>query len=222
MNLIFLGPNGAGKGTQARLLHQRHNIPQIATGDMLRAATASGSPLGHEADRYVRAGDLVPDAVMIGIVAQRLASSDAAVGFVLDGFPRTIAQAEALDAVLAGMGRRLDRVIYFDMNEATLIRRLSGRMLCRVEGHIYNTHSKPPKTPGICDVDGSPLYSRDDDRPETVRRRLRVYHEQTEPLLAFYRDRGLLETLSAEGGDVEVIYRALLELLALAAPEIRR
>ncbi|MGH2400462.1 MAG: adenylate kinase family protein, partial [bacterium] len=114
MNLIFLGPNGAGKGTQARLLHQRLGIPQIATGDMLRAAIASGSPLGQEADRYVRAGDLVPDAVMIGIVAQRLASSDAAAGFILDGFPRTIAQAEALDAVLAGMGRRLDRVIYFD------------------------------------------------------------------------------------------------------------
>ncbi|MGH2376592.1 MAG: adenylate kinase [bacterium] len=221
MNLIFLGPNGAGKGTQARLLHQRHGIPQIATGDMLRAAIASDSPLGQEADRYVRAGDLVPDAVMIGIVAQRLASSDAVAGFVLDGFPRTLAQAEALDAVLAGMGRHLDRVIYFDLDEATLIRRLSGRLLCRAEGHIYNVHSKPAKTLGVCDIDGSPLYSREDDRPDTVRRRLRVYHEQTEPLLAFYRDRDLLETLNAQG-DVETIYRALLDLLSLTAPEIRR
>jgi adenylate kinase len=219
MNLIFLGPNGAGKGTQARLLQERHGIPQIATGDMLRAAIASNSPLGQEAARYVRAGDLVPDAVMIGIVAERLASEPN--GFVLDGFPRTIPQAEALDAVLAGMGKRLDRVIYFDVDEATLIRRLSGRQLCRANGHIYNVHSRPPKTPGICDIDGSPLYSREDDRPETVRRRLRVYHEQTEPLLAFYRVRGLFSALNAEG-DVEEIYRNLLDLLSLAAPEIRR
>ena len=221
MNLAFLGPPGAGKGTQARLLQQREGIPQIATGDILRAAIASGSPLGQEADRYVRTGELVPDAVMIGIIAERLQQPDAASGFILDGFPRTIAQAEGLEAVLTGLNRHIDRVVYFEVSETTLIRRLGGRQLCRAAGHIYNVHSNPPKTPGVCDVDASPLYSREDDRPETVLHRLQVYHEQTEPLLAFYRARGVFVSLNSEG-DAEEIYRTLMTLVASGSPRVRR
>lgn len=218
MNLVFLGPPGAGKGSQARLLAQRTGIPQIATGDILRAAIAGGGPPGADAGRYVSRGELVPDAVMIGIVAERLQRPDAARGFVLDGFPRTIPQAEALDAVLAGMDRRLDRVLSFEVSEATLVRRLSGRRVCRVAGHIYNLDFSPPARPGVCDVDGSPLDHRDDDHPETIRRRLQVYREQTEPLIAFYQARGLFTAVGAEGG-VEEIYQALMAVLA---PQVRR
>jgi adenylate kinase len=214
MNLIFLGPPGAGKGTQARLVQQREGWPQISTGDMLRAAIATGTPLGQEAARYVRAGDLVPDAIMIGLVAERLQQADTAAGFVLDGFPRTLAQAEALDAVLAGLRRALDRVVYFHASEETLVRRLAGRRVCRAAGHIYNIHSSPPRVPEVCDVDGSPLDQRDDDRPATVRRRLAVYREQTEPLLAFYRARGLYAELAADD-DIETTYQRLLGLLGL-------
>jgi adenylate kinase len=213
VNLVFLGPPGAGKGTQAARLSEALGIPQISTGDILRAAIAAAKPAGLEADRYVRAGDLVPDAVMIGIIAERLQQPDAAVGFILDGFPRTIAQAEGLEAMLAGMGRRLDRVIYFEVSEATLIRRLGNRRVCRAAGHIYNLLSRPPARPGVCDLDGSPLYMRDDDRPETVLRRLQVYREQTEPLLAFYEARGLFVRVDAEG-DVGEVAGALAALVA--------
>lgn len=212
MNLVFFGPPGAGKGTQARLMVKRVGIPQISTGDILREAIAAGTPLGRDAQRYMSQGELVPDPVMIGVVAERLQRPDAIPGFILDGFPRTIPQAEALDAVLAGMGRRLDRVVYFEASEATIVRRLAGRQVCRATGHIYNVHSSPPKTPGVCDIDGSPLYHRDDDRPETVRRRLQVYLEQTAPLLAFYQARGLFVLIDGEG-DVEATYRAVMAVV---------
>lgn len=218
MNLIFLGPPGAGKGTQARLIEQRMGIPQISTGDILRAAMAGKTPFGEVADRYMSRGDLVPDAVMIEAVAERLQRPDTAAGFILDGFPRTIPQAEALDAVLAGMGRRLDRVIAFVAVEETIVRRMSGRWICRASGHIYHRDSHPPTEPGICDVDGSPLYQRDDDRPETIRRRMQVYREMSEPLVAFYQARGLFSAISAEG-DVEEIYQALM---AATAPQVRK
>lgn len=217
MNLIFLGPPGAGKGTQAHALAQRLGIPQIATGDILRAAVAEGTPLGREAQGYVNQGELVPDAVMIDIIAQRLQQPDAEAGFILDGFPRTIAQAEALEAVLAGLGRRLDRVIYFDTSKETLVHRLEGRRVCREAGHIYHVVSNPPRVPGMCDVDGSPLEARGDDRPETVSRRLRVHEEQTEPLKAFYQARGLFVSVSAEGS-AEGLTRTLLAVVSSEVP----
>jgi adenylate kinase len=218
VNLVFLGPPGAGKGTQARLLAQREGIPHVSTGDILRAAIARGTPQGREAERYMRTGELVPDAVMIGIVAERLQEPDAAKGFILDGFPRTIPQAEGLEAVLAKMNRRLDRVIYFEVGEDTLVHRLGGRRVCRAAGHIYHVRSHPPRVEGICDIDGSPLYMRDDDQPDTVRRRLEVYGEQTSPLLAFYQARGLLVAINAEG-DVESVARALV---AVVVPQVPR
>ncbi len=213
MNLIFLGPPGAGKGTQARLIEQRMGIPQIATGDILRAAIAGKTPFGEAADRYMSRGDLVPDAVMIAAVADRLQQPDTAVGFVLDGFPRTIPQAEALDAVLAGMDRRLDWVIAFEAAEDTIVRRMSGRRICRASGHIYHLDSNPPASPGVCDIDGSQLCQRDDDRPETIRRRMQVHREQSEPLVAFYQARGVFATINAEA-EIEEIYQALLVLVA--------
>ncbi|MDR7545094.1 MAG: adenylate kinase [Armatimonadota bacterium] len=217
MNLVFLGPPGAGKGTQARLLARRAGIPHISTGDMLRAAIAGGSVEGLEAERYVRAGELVPDAVMIGIIASRLQEPDAVPGFILDGFPRTLAQAEGLEAVMARLRRRLDHVIYFDVGEETVIRRLGGRRVCRAAGHIYHVTSHPPAVADVCDIDGSPLYMREDDLPETVRRRLLVYREQTAPLLAFYQARGLFVAVDAEG-DVESVAN---RLAAVLAPRVR-
>lgn len=209
MNLIFLGPPGAGKGTLARLIEQRMGIPQIATGDILRAARTSKAPFGETVDRYMSRGDLVPDAVMIEAVAERLQCQDTAAGFVLDGFPRTIPQAEALDAVLAGMGRRLDRVIALEVAEDTVVRRMSGRRICRASGHIYHLESSPPAVAGVCDADASPLYQRDDDRSETIRRRMQVYREQSEPLVAFYQARGVFVAISAEG-EIEETYQALV------------
>jgi adenylate kinase len=217
MNLIFLGPPGVGKGTQARLIEQRMGIPQIATGDILRTAIAGKTPLGEAAGRYMSRGDLVPDAVMIEAVAERLQRPDTAAGFILDGFPRTIPQAEALDAVLVGMGRRLDWVIAFEAVEDTIVRRMSGRRICRASGHIYHLDSNPPVVPGVCDVDASPLHQRDDDQPETIRRRMQVYREQSEPLVAFYQARGVFAAISAEG-EIEEIYQALL---AAATPRVR-
>jgi adenylate kinase len=217
VNLVFLGPPGAGKGTQARLLAEREGIPHISTGDILRAAIAGGSPQGLEAAGYMHAGELVPDAVMIGIIADRLQQADARRGFILDGFPRTTAQAEGLEALLARLGRRLDWVVYFELGEDVLIRRLGGRRVCRAAGHIYHITAHPPKVPGLCDIDGSPLYMRDDDQPDTVRRRLQVYHEQTAPLLEFYKARGLFVSLAA-AGDAASIAR---NLAAMVAPLIR-
>lgn len=215
MNLIFLGPPGAGKGTQAQLLQQREGIPQVSTGDMLRAAIRAQSPLGQRAQQYVEAGELVPDEVMIGLVEERLNQPDARRGFVLDGFPRTVRQAQALDRLLEATGRHIDAAVYFEVSNEVIIRRLAGRRVCVKCGHIYHLEAHPPRIPGRCDIDGSPLYQRKDDREATVRRRLEVYQRETEPLADLYRRRGLFHTLGDD--EIETRYQNLLALVKAQA-----
>jgi adenylate kinase len=199
VRLIFLGPPGAGKGTQARTLAQGWGVPQIATGEMLRDAVAAGTPLGREAKRIMETGALVPDDVMIGLIADRLRQPDAGPGFILDGFPRTIAQAEALDRLLKDLGQTLDRVVYFEVAEPELVRRLTGRRLCRKCQTAFHVVSAPPRQAGVCDRCGGELYQREDDSEATVRNRLQVYTRQTAPLLDYYRHRNLLTSVSGEG-----------------------
>jgi adenylate kinase len=199
VRVAFLGPPGAGKGTQARDLAQEWGVLHLATGDMLREAVAAGSPLGREAKRYMDQGALVPDDVIIRMMAERLGAVDAAGGFILDGFPRTIAQAEVLARLLKDLGQTLDTVVYFDVSEPELLRRLTGRRVCRACGHSYHLTSNPPKRAGVCDACGGELYQREDDGEATVRNRLEVYRRQTAPLLDYYRQRNLLATVSGEG-----------------------
>jgi len=212
MRAIFLGPPGAGKGTQARQLAETWSVAHVATGDMLREALAQGTPLGLEARRYMDSGGLVPDEVVIGLVADRLTRPDARGGFVLDGFPRTAAQAEALDRLLAARGLGLDRVIFLDVTRPELLRRLTGRRVCRTCGATYHLISAPPRTAGRCDACGGELYQREDDAEAAVARRLDVYQSQTAPLLAYYRSRGQLACVPGEGAVEQVaaeIKRAL-------------
>jgi adenylate kinase len=204
VRVLFLGPPGAGKGTQARDLAQEWGVPQIATGDMLREAMAADTALGREAKQYYDRGALVPDDVIVGMIADRLAQPDAKRGFILDGFPRTIGQAEALGRLLDSLGQPLDRVLFFDVSEAELLRRLTGRRVCRQCGATSHVVSAPPQRPGVCDRCGGELYQRADDREDTVRTRLAVYATQTAPLLEYYRQRGLLTRVPAEGTIEEI------------------
>jgi adenylate kinase len=213
VRVAFLGAPGAGKGTQARELAREWAVPHIATGDMLREAVAAGTPLGLEAKRYMDQGALVPDDVIIGAMGERLGATDAKRGFLLDGFPRTIGQAEALARLLDTLGHPLDRVIFFDVSEAELLRRLTGRRVCRACGATYHLVSAPPARAGVCDRCGGELYQRPDDSEATVRHRLEVYAAQTAPLLDYYRQRKLLATVPGEGS-IEDIRAALRQIVA--------
>jgi adenylate kinase len=191
LNLILLGPPGAGKGTQAEKLQDDFPIAYVATGDILRQAVADETDLGREAKEYMDRGDLVPDEVISGVILDAVKGSACEDGFLLDGFPRTVAQAEALEEGLQGLDRDLTAVLLIDVPEDDLVRRLSGRRVCP-KGHVYHVEHNPPKRKGVCDVDGERLQQRDDDREETIRKRLKVYREQTAPLIDRYDDRGLL------------------------------
>ena len=207
MNLILLGPPGAGKGTQAKMLVETYGIPQISTGDMLREAVKNQTQLGLEAKKYMDAGQLVPDEVVIGLVKERLGRDDCAQGFMLDGFPRTVPQAEALDKVLAEMGKAIDHVISIEVPNEELLKRLTGRRTCRNCGQGYHVIFDPPKQDGVCDKCGGELYQRDDDNEATVANRLKVYEESTKPLINYYQAKGLLRPIDGVGAIKEIFER---------------
>jgi adenylate kinase len=196
MNLILLGPPGAGKGTQAQLLKDRHGLVQLSTGDMLRAAVAAGTDLGRQVKSIMEAGALVPDDIIIAMIAERIAKPDCAAGFILDGFPRTTGQAEALDRMLAEKGLKLDAVVELKVDDAALVDRISGRYSCGTCGAGYHDTHKKPKKAGVCDACGGTKFTRrEDDKAETVKARLEAYHRQTAPLLPYYKARGVLKTV---------------------------
>jgi adenylate kinase len=198
MRLVFLGPPGAGKGTQAKVVSERFRIAHISTGDILREAVKNGSPVGKEAKGYMDRGELVPDGIVIRIVAERLSQPDVKNGFILDGFPRTKQQAVSLEAELKALGIAIDDVIYFDTSAETSISRLSGRRVCRNCGMNYHIINMPPKKENVCDACGGQLYQRDDDKVETVKNRLEVYKRQTADLIDYYKSRGTLKEISGE------------------------
>lgn len=212
VNIILMGLPGAGKGTQAERIVEEFKIPHISTGDMFRAAVKNETPLGLEAKSYMDKGLLVPDEVVIGIVRERLGKDDCEKGFLLDGFPRTVAQAEALTATLKELGRELDHVINIEVRRDVLIERLTGRWICPICGASYHTVFHPPKVEGVCDKDGGKLYQRDDDKVEVVTQRLDVNIAQTQPLIEYYSAQGLLRNVNGEQ-DIQVVFNDIATLL---------
>jgi adenylate kinase len=204
LNLIFLGPPGAGKGTQANRLAKDFRLAYIATGDMLRSAVKEGTELGRQAKEYMDAGDLVPDDLIIAMIRERLEEDDTGDGFILDGFPRNVPQAEALDQEFDKLGRRLSAVLLLDVPDDALVERISGRRVCVKNGHTYHVDTDPPKHDDVCDQDGSRLIQRDDDKPETVRKRLDTYHKHTEPLVEHYEGEGMLRRFDGTRSPTEV------------------
>ncbi|KIX15974.1 adenylate kinase [Dethiosulfatarculus sandiegensis] len=207
MNIILLGPPGAGKGTQAKMLIDAYGIPQISTGDMLREAVKNQTPLGLEAKKYMDAGKLVTDEVVIGLVKERIAREDCAKGFMLDGFPRTVPQAEELDKVLADMQKGIDHVVSIEVPNSELMGRLTGRRTCKACGQGFHMIFDPPKVEGVCDKCGGELYQRDDDNEETVSNRLQVYEDQTKPLINYYQEKSLLRPIDGVGAIKEIFER---------------
>ena len=204
MNIILIGPPGVGKGTQAKFLVEAYNIPQISTGDMLRANVRDATPLGTEAKQYMNAGQLVPDAVILGMMKSRFNEPDCNAGYILDGFPRTIPQAEGLDNLLNDMGQQIDSVLVLNVNHEEIIKRLSSRRSCKECDTVYNLIFDPPASENKCDKCDGILYQRDDDKPETIRQRLDVYSNQTSPLITFYSEKGLVQKIDGTGKIDEV------------------
>lgn len=204
LNLILLGPPGAGKGTQAERIREDFDLAYIATGDMLRQAVTDGSDLGLRAKAFMDAGELVPDDVIIGVIIERVQGDDARDGFLLDGFPRTIGQADALGHALDGLGRQLSGVLLIDAPAEEIVRRISGRRVSAASGRVYHLEFDPPAADGVCDADGSELIQREDDKPETVRKRLEVYEQQTAPLVSYYEEQSLLHRVDGTATPSEV------------------
>ncbi len=221
LNLVLLGPPGSGKGTQGERLQEDLQLPYWATGDILRAAVRDETELGKTAKEYMDRGDLVPDAVIVDAIAERIDSAEAADGFILDGFPRTVPQAEALAAKLDELGRGLTAVLLIDVEDTEVSRRLGGRRTCAENGHVFHVDFNPPEKEGVCDLDGSELIVRDDDKPEVIAHRLETYHEKTEPLIKFYDDQSLLRRIdgSAAPEPVGEELRRTLATLKLEADE---
>jgi adenylate kinase len=217
LNLVLLGPPGSGKGTQGERLQEDFRLPYYATGDILRAAVRDGTELGKTAKEYMDRGDLVPDEVIIGVIIERIQDAEAADGFILDGFPRTLPQAEALDSELEKLGRELTAALLIDVPDEEVMRRLGGRRTCAKNGHVFHLEFDPPKDPDSCDIDGSRLLVRDDDKPEVISHRLEQYHEKTEPLVDYYDQKGLLRRIDGSPSPDEVgdRIRALLATLRM-------
>jgi adenylate kinase len=204
LNLILLGPPGSGKGTQGEALQEDLRLPYYATGDILRAAVKEGTEIGSKAKEYMDRGDLVPDEVIIGVIAERIQGDEARDGFILDGFPRTVPQAEALEEEMKRLGREITAAVLIDVPDEEVVRRLGGRRTCEENGHVFHVEFNPPQKEGVCDADGSELVVRDDDKPEVIKNRLHTYHEKTEPLVEHYEQEGILQHVNGEATPDEV------------------